>query len=352
MAASNIPALVQCLRIGGGASRALAALALLDLAESSPERCQAITSAGGIPALQQLLCSSNDDAAQRAAAVLGILARFGGPRVKAAVASNGSLHSLLQLLGTSRSTAVQDMATASISLTALENPERCQAATAARAIPVLVHQLGSQHTVVQQSAAVVIAKVIWRQTDASLRASITASGAIAALVQLLRHSQTEQTQHSAALALSDLASDTPENQRAAAAAGGIPALVSVVHRLPTGHDEDLLRVVCRARATMASNPNSSAAVAAAGVIPALVQLLRSGTRSEAVQMEAAAALAVLCPQHRQAIAAAEDRGVVAPAMQNLLLHLSGDEEAGEVVQAAARNLSAVRSQVAPSVACE
>ena len=167
-------------------ARTAAAGALWSLSIGHAAIQAAVTAAGAIPELVQLLCTDDAGAQRQAAAALAALA-VGGHSIQGSITSAGGIEPLVRLL---------DAAAA-----------RAQGSTAAQAASALA-ALVANHPANQ--------------------AAVAAAGGIEPLVALIRDAGAEDAKEEAATALWALTASHPPNQSASAEAGAIVPLVAML----------------------------------------------------------------------------------------------------------------------------
>ncbi|KAG1669385.1 hypothetical protein FOA52_004036 [Chlamydomonas sp. UWO 241] len=142
-----------------------------------------------------------------------------------AITTAGAIPLLVQLLGQHSPITVQAAAKTLAEL-ALSHAQNQATVAAAGAILPLVRLLGQHSSASVQVAAAGTLRVL-TYTHAGNQSDITAAGAIAPLIQLLGQHSPADVQLTAANALAALALSHAENQAAIAAAGAIPAMVQL-----------------------------------------------------------------------------------------------------------------------------
>lgn len=176
-AADHIPALVQ----------RLPALALMNLTRAadadSLQRCQAVAAAGGIPALGRLLCSSSDEAVQRAAA--GTLSNLmvDSLEMQQAIMAAGAIPALLQLTRSSSSECALTETDGALLNLNFQSPSISQQIAAADGVPALARCLSSDSEAVQLRAVCALVNLC-KNAHADIAAAIHAE-AVPSLLRLL-----------------------------------------------------------------------------------------------------------------------------------------------------------------------
>ncbi|KAG1664764.1 hypothetical protein FOA52_013616 [Chlamydomonas sp. UWO 241] len=220
--AGAIPPLVELLGKHSGVQMA-ATRALKSLAAGHAANQTVIVAAGAIPPLVLLLLQkqhSSPNVPQAAVQALACLA-VGHAENKAAIFAAGAIPKLVQLLGHSSAGAQR----AAIDFLKYMADGTAQSKTAmATAIPPLLELLGHSSSEVQTAAVQVLSAVAANDTRAA--AAIVAAGA---LVPLLKGPQSPpHVQQEASAALDSLAAGHAQNQAYIAAAGAIPFLVQLL----------------------------------------------------------------------------------------------------------------------------
>lgn len=169
MAAGGMPALLQMIGSSQGEhpGAALACGLLASLASGSAERCQAIMSADGIPPLARCLESSQSPTQTAAAGALAGIAdpSGGGEAGSAAVVEAAALPAAIRRLSSSNEEMVLH-ATAGLLHNLATSPEQRPAISAADGIPPLVRLLQHPTPAVVKQAAAAISHLV----EASARA--------------------------------------------------------------------------------------------------------------------------------------------------------------------------------------
>jgi len=346
--ASDIPALVRHLRSPRRLEQVQAAEALAHLLAGDTAAAQALLATGGCAALASMLVSSSSQAAQRAAAralnVADCMAFLAGDGVAAQFAielgeeAAGRLSVLRALLQGSDS-ELREAAAWLVCHMANVSQERLSAVVTAGAPTALLGYL-SQHTGSSKPlqccsayCALTLAYLCRKKTE--VQQAIAASGGAAVLVPLLV-SSSPLVQNGAAECVRWLASDCPEGQQAAVAAGAIPALAQL---LGSNSIEPVSIAAMYALQTLQQHWSADVRQVV-GSIPGLVRILQHSEEGDD-QLDALEILFSIFDKGSLAELRAMAAAGAAPALQHFLTLLGQDEAAAELVNAASILLDAL-----------
>jgi len=298
-------------------------------------------SATDVPSLVRQLRSSRRVMRAQAVRALGNLADPNNDLshlavVNRLVAADG-VTSLVQLLALDDSSAaVQEAVLLLLADVALGNPGARAVAACPGAIPRLIRLLqnGISDTA-QRGAALALSRLAHEGPDQAT--AVVAAGGIEAWVQHLSTSgarASTQLQEAAVVALHDICTQCPQSSRGIVAAGAVPLLLQLL--LSSGESTRRSAMRLLQHLTHVACSGASSAVEAAGSIPALVSLVRDDTTPIMLLSN----LAADSRSRQQAIADA--RGI--PLLVGHLCSSSAD------VRAAAANICAGMAHGSPQLA--
>ncbi len=343
---ADIPALVRRLRSPRRLEQVQAAEALARLLPGDAAAVKALIVTGGCAALARMVVSGSSQAAQRAAARAlnasnmtagGSLARR--LEKQAATEAAGSLPALVDVLRSSDDD-MQEAAAFLAYLVATISLELQSALVDAGGLPALLGCLRQQTSpgarqleyCIAHCSATLAALCIGKQ---EVQQTVAAAGGAAVLVPLLASSRA-LAQLGAVQALQQLTNGCPEGQQAAAAAGAIQAIAQL---LASSTGEPAKAAATHTLFNLWQHWSADVQQVA-GSIPGLVHVLQHSSDGSDQQ----AALSLLYsiyeaggPQELHAMAAAG----AAPALQRLLMVHGQDEAATELVSKASTLLDAL-----------
>ena len=296
-----------------------------------------MASPGDIPALVRQLRSKNRVQQAAAASALREIACYGPDAALQEIVAAGGIAPLAQLLRESSSAAVLEHAASVLPMLAAGNSDEV-AAEMGGMLPTLLRLLARRGSVAACTANLLAGLA---GGSPELATAILAAGGLPALVSLLGSDKTEGERWMAAGALTNMSPHGPEFSAAVVAAGGLPPLIQMLG----SHSALLQMAAAKALRNVAGYRAGAGAVAAAGAIPPLAHILRSDSSSVTLRSEAAWAIANLAEEaDADTSAALVAAGVVAP----IVALLSSIDEAAHV--AAASALRNVCSNGGPSCA--
>lgn len=251
------------------------------------EQQAAFLAAGGLPAGLQLLQQSGMPAVRvQVTWMLSLAVKYNTEACRALIAAGGAAVLTRQLQDSiaSGNDYLVGRTCAALAMAATSKcPEVANAIAAAGAVPLVVSRF--QHCGISGKtppcSAVMVG--ILAKGGPSCSAAAAASGAVEALVQLLRRSNCSDVQQDAMLSLGTLADLSAGSAEAAAAAGAIPVVVQLLGSIKAGTQQRAAELL-GTWALVA--PHIKPAIAEAGGLAALERLLpsSSGKVEEAIDL--------------------------------------------------------------------
>ena len=280
----------------------------------------AMATPADVPALLGRLRGRSKVQQSVAARALSELAGSSIAGCNAIAAAAGTAALAQAVLNSGSSTAVQEHTCLALLEVLVCIAEERGAVAACGAIPRLV-QLMTQPGQLGEAAAGVVCCMVAGRDCAAWREDVVAAGGVPALVSVLQNG-TEGSRHTAALVLRHLSGDS-SNQAAFLAAGAVPSLVELL----VGGSGERQAAVLHALMSLTSEPMGAAAAVTAGAVPLLLQKLQiSGAGTEALTV---AAIVILRDMSGQTVSARHvllEHPNAVPSLISLLSSVSGHDE--------------------------